>query len=212
MIAEKFKQLRAKLGGLKAEQKDGVRFKVKSADVLVAKLRPALDELDLVLFPAQAKTQGQVHEYEVERRGNQEFALATSASVEVEYCLGAPDGSYVNFTGFGQGADNQDKAGGKAFTYALKAACVQAFNMPNAEYGVGDTDDTDTPISGGKKRKSKAQAATKQAVDEVIADAEAKGDLERLRTAVQMAGGLPADEQTQAAEAIRAAAARIRAA
>ncbi len=134
-----FAQLRKRAGILKAQKKEGVRFNVRSADKLNDKIRPLCDELGLLIFPVEANGQAFVVED------------GTLAAVNLRLrVLATEDGSYFDIAGFGLGADNQDKAGGKAGTYAWKAALVQALLAG----GQDDADDTDTPIPGGVRKKT----------------------------------------------------------
>ena len=80
-------------------------------------------------------------------------ACTTRSVVRIE----AEDGSYRDFVGTGQGADNQDKAGGKASTYAWKDALVKGLCLPDAD--MVDTDDESDVVP--VKRTLGAKAATK---------------------------------------------------
>lgn len=199
-VFQKFAELRHEVGVLKAKKKDGVRFKVRSADELADKVRPAADRLGLLIYPVRVEARGHVVE------------SGTLAEATVTLRVQAiSDESYFDIVGFGLGADNQDKAGGKAGTYAWKTALVQALTAG----GEKDTDDTDTPIQGGVKPARKgpapaAPAATPEQVDSMIAEARAGKDLEKLKKALAAAAGLPEAQQADAAAKIRAAGAEIR--
>lgn len=145
MIANAGAELRRRIGGLKAEKKQGVTYAVKSAKDLMDKLRDALDELG---YNAPiVELQGGAMDVE---RGTQAFLIAT---VEVQ----CPDGSCARMRGAGHGCDSQDKAGGKASTYAWKDALVKGFSLPDKE--MVDTDDEEKPIKGGPKKAAKGTKA-----------------------------------------------------
>jgi hypothetical protein len=150
-VLAKLAALRLRVGNLKAKKKDGVKFKVRSADELADKLRKAAQEEGLLIYPVCAQGKG----YPVED--------GTLAEVNLTLRIQAlTDGSYIDVMGFGLGADTQDKAGGKAGTYAWKAALVQTLLAGGAE----DTDDTDTPIPGGVKARG-TRSAPKLTPDDV---------------------------------------------
>ena len=120
--------LRSKVGVIKAKKKDGVKFKVRSAEDLADRLRAAATEVGLLIYPIGVMGKG----YPVES--------GTLAEVNLTLRVQAvSDGSYIDIAGFGLGADSQDKAGGKAGTYAWKTALIQMLRAG----GAGDTDGTD---------------------------------------------------------------------
>jgi hypothetical protein len=125
------KALRSKIGGLKAEKKTGVSFQIKSAKDLMIKLRPALDELDMNCYPVAMTGQS----VPVDK--------GTMADVTCVYRFVSSDGSYVDMAGFGQGVDSQDKAGGKAITYAWKALNIYGNSLPDKD--MVDADDDEKP-------------------------------------------------------------------
>lgn len=167
--------LRKAIGGLQAKkQANGPQFAVKSAKDLGIKLRDALDETGLVCFVV-----GQ-------QGGNLEVEKGTAAYVQTLIRVGAPDGSYVDFAGSGHGADRDDKAGGKASTYAWKDALVKGLNLPDAEMV-----DTDDEVGNSPVRKQATPLPSKEEVEESLrtATAETLPDLiTRIRTVANGAG------------------------
>jgi hypothetical protein len=144
LISIKLLELRRKVGGLKAEKANGLSFKIKSAKVLMDKLREAIDDVGLVCFVV------------AQEGGNVDTERGTLAFVKATIRVGAPDGSYADFVGCGHGADGQDKAGGKASTYAWKDALVKGLCLPDAD--MDDTDDDEAPVKGGvQKRQAKVK-------------------------------------------------------
>lgn len=180
-VLKKIAAVREKLGILKAKKKDGVKFKVRSADELNDKLRPLALEEGLLIYPVGCNGQG----YAVED--------GTLASVNLVLRIQAlTDNSYVDVCGFGLGADSQDKAGGKAGTYAWKAALVQTFLAGGAD----DTDDTDTPIKNGVRAKK--AGATKVTVDSIrtaLGDLLTPADAPKFRPIAELAGKLSMEDQ-----------------
>lgn len=153
-IHQKLLDIRRAIGGLKAETKaGGPRFAVKSSKDLIIKLRDALDKTGChgMMVRCDAKS--------IES----ETGTAAEARVTMRVC--APDGSYVDFEGYGQGADRDDKAGGKAVTYAQKAAWVYGLQLPDAD--MKDTDDEEgvAPVKRGTKAAKDFEAAIASAQD-----------------------------------------------
>lgn len=135
-------KLRAKIGGLLArKQAGGAAFPVRSGKELMIKLRQALDELNYDA-PVVAVEGGDV-----------QTEKGTCAFVKSTVELRCPDGSFTRYVGIGHGADRDDKAGGKASTYAWKDALTKGLSIPDAE--MQDTDDE----SGVSPRRGKKQDA-----------------------------------------------------
>lgn len=155
-IHEKLQKIRELVGTLEAEKKAGVPFKVKSSEALGLKLRAALDATGcnarlvrvvakaLPTLPAVPPT---------DDFGGEDAVFCAQATVTVR--ITAPDGSYADFEGFGMGTASDDKAAGKAVTYAVKCAYVYGLNLPGA--AMPDADD--------EVRKRKAAPASKLAVN-----------------------------------------------
>lgn len=129
-------ELRKRCGVIQAKQKPGMKFKTRASDDLINAIRPIANELGILIYPAVSI--GTTHVVED----------GTLAGVNLLIVVQAvEDASRISIGGFGLGADQQDKAGGKAGTYAFKQALLQAL----LAMGQDDTDDTDTPIRGGVK-------------------------------------------------------------
>lgn len=177
-------ELRKTVGTVAAKKKDGVKFKVRSAEDLIDQTRAKANELGILIYPRVKNAKGHVVED------------GTLAEQELEvWAQAVEDGSQLMFGGFGLGADNQDKAGGKAGTYAFKAALIQALLAGGSgtakALGVIDTDDSDTPIPGGVR---KSTGKPKPPTDEVVAQAfrNAVADTD-YKTAVGLLKQLPPD-------------------
>lgn len=194
-------EVRKEVGVLKAKTKAGVKFKVRSNDELVDRLRPVCDKLGVLVYPTGVEAKGHVVE---------SGTLAEATVTLRVRCI--EDGSFFDIVGFGLGADNQDKAGGKAGTYAFKSAVVQALLAG----GEKDTDDTDTPIVGGVRppqRKGPVPGAPVLTLAEVqsrVAEALAARSGDALRAAIDSARGLSEADQNVVSADIKAAAAYIR--
>lgn len=93
-------------------------YKAISEEKVTMAVRKALVKYGLVIMPI-----GQQYQ----RHGN-------LASVEVKYKIVDVDtGEYETITSVGEGADTQDKAAGKAMTYAYKYLLLRTFAIPTGE-------------------------------------------------------------------------------
>lgn len=147
-ILNLWRQLVAQTDALPRRDKPGVRFKVRDASELVDKLRVITNSLGILIYPGVA-THGTGMVVE-------DGTLADVNMVVIAQAV--EDGSMLGFGGYGQGSDTQDKAGGKAMTYAAKAILIQAAQLGGSKtakaLGVHDTDDSSEPIKGGVKPKT----------------------------------------------------------
>ena len=192
-------QLRKATGVLQARAKAGVRFKVRSADELIDKIREVANDLGILIYPGEARGAGHVVEA---------GTLADVTLVVVAQAI--EDGSWISFAGYGLGSDTQDKAGGKAGTYAFKQALVQALLAGGSEnakkLGVHDTDDTDTPIPGGVRPPVKPKAPNGE---QLISRLNAATTHDEYRAVVQLLMTASPDTQLSARDAVVAAKARV---
>lgn len=159
------------------EKPDGrggkLKFKVRDAMELIDKLRALTNTLGIIIYPGVGTNgKGLVSD------------AGTLADVNMMLVAQAvEDGSLLVFAGYGQGADNQDKAGGKAMTYAHKAILIQAAMLGGTKtakaLGVKDTDDDDAPIKGGVRPK--AERGSLKDFAKRLGEVQSKEDYEELR-------------------------------
>lgn len=97
----------------------------------------------LTCIPIDVKPTTRIDRWEeVNSYGNKQ-KQSVFVEVVVTYKLTwAGDGSSIDIVGYGHGVDSQDKASGKAMTYALKNALLYSFLVPT-----GAIDDTDNSHS-----------------------------------------------------------------
>jgi hypothetical protein len=181
------------------KKKNGMKFETRASTDLMDKLAAACNEHGVLVYPTRGNGKGTVVED------------GTLADVELVIVAQAiEDGSRLEFYGYGQGADNQDKAGGKAGTYAFKQALIQALlaggtKAPKSQR-MPDTDDTDTAIEGGVRAKTSKPKAP--SFEEVKAELEAANTEDEYRGALaKLKLAAPAD-QVKLAEIARPARAR----
>jgi len=84
-------------------------------------------------------------------KGNEKTKTSVFVEVLVTFRISHDSGESVEIMGYGHGQDSNDKAAGKATTYALKNALLYSFLVPT-----GSIDDTDNTHS------NEAQTPTKQ--------------------------------------------------
>lgn len=169
-------QLRKQVGNVALKQKPGMKFKTRAATDTYDQVRAAADELGILIYPTEAKGEGKV------------IDSGTLCDVTLNIvCQAVSDGSSIVIAGYGLGADTQDKAGGKAGTYAFKQALIQAClaggeKAPKKDRAItADTDDEDEPIAGGVKPKSGKPTADQ--VKAALTDAQNE---EQYRAAVDL--------------------------
>lgn len=164
-IHQKMLEVMKKIQYLKKDDKvefKNTSYKGLSEEKVTSTVRQAFVELGLVMYP--------IHQTST-RVGN----LTT---IDVTYRLvNADGGDYVDIVSTGEGADSQDKAAGKAMTYAYKYALLRSFAIASGE-------DTDKIHSAqlDEELKKKANEAHKKIVtlmDQYIA-LRAKGSREQL--------------------------------
>lgn len=210
--------LRKKIGGLKAEKKGGVMFPVKSAKDLMVKLRDAADELGMVMagspiaveFQERALSLGFTDEVttrttfsektededaselvKTETKRTERPSTIVTCKMTIRFM--SDDGSFEDFVGFGQGGDTQDKAGGKASTYAWKDGVTKALSLPDAD--MVDTDDEQFPLEKPEPVKEVTRPLRK--VIDMFQAATTKADLEAARNEVKKYPNWTPDERTQ---------------
>lgn len=111
----------------------------------------SMQENGLIILPKSYDTDLRIERWEEQQTWNGQTAMKTKQSVFVEckavYSLIHVDtGQSIDIPGYGHGIDSQDKAAGKATTYALKYAALYAFFVPT-----GSIDDSDGEHSQEKE-------------------------------------------------------------
>lgn len=195
LIHSKLLALRKEVNHITAKRQPGVPFPVRGAKDLAQKLAEALMRLDLlapvvhqeiVLMDTDPAMVG------TNKSGGPRFS--TLAHVKATVRMIAEDGSYIDMVGSGHGADGDDKAGGKASTYAWKDAILKGLTIPDAEMADTDDDSGDSYdqspkiVKDGDPGYRKAMPKVKQSPDEipdgrldnVVSMADAKKDLRGL--------------------------------
>lgn len=97
-------------------------------------------------------------------------------SVKTKYMLLHESGEYIEVMGYGHGTDTQDKAAGKATTYALKYALLYTFMVPT-----GKIDDADAEHSDDKEVPQKQLSQYEKERLQAITEMAASTDLDNLK-------------------------------
>lgn len=148
-IHGKLLALRRAIKSLKAEKVNGVMFPVRGAKDLNQKMADALNDLDL-LAPVVAQEVVLIPVADIPPRPDGKPVFRTLAHIKATVRIIAPDGSFLDMVGSGHGGDADDKAGGKASTYAWKDAVLKGLTIPHAD--MVDTDDESGQGSGSDPR------------------------------------------------------------
>lgn len=113
-------------------------------------LQPALVRAGLVILPIGVEPKTTIERWEETTYYNGQEQLKRKQSVLVEtkvtYRLQHVSGEYIDLVGYGHGIDSQDKAPGKATTYALKYVLLYTFLIPTG--AIDDTDNTHSDSQG----------------------------------------------------------------
>lgn len=138
LIHSRLKGLRRHIGSVAAVRTKDVPFPVRGAKDLAQKLAEGLDKYNL-LAPIidQVITLIPVQDIPTSEAGKVVFR--TMAHVKATVRIIAEDGSFIDMVGSGHGGDRDDKAGGKASTYAWKDAILKGLTIPHED--MVDTDD-----------------------------------------------------------------------
>ena len=102
----------------------------------------ALANNGLCILPIGVEDETTVSRWEETYNGNTKSKQSIFTAVKTKYMLLHTSGESIDLAGYGHGVDPQDKAAGKATTYALKNCLLYTFLTP-----VGKIDDTDTTHS-----------------------------------------------------------------
>lgn len=162
-IADKLVELRMAVGGIAAKKVQGdfaPKFPVRGAKELAQKLAQALSDLNMVA-PTVAQEINLVPTETIpdNKTASGKPVFRTLAHIKATVRIGAPDGSFVECVGSGHGGDVDDKAGGKASTYAWKDAIFKGLTVPDQD--MVDTDDEEPSASkGGPTRNDVPSKAT----------------------------------------------------
>jgi hypothetical protein len=102
------------------------------------KVGQAMQKHGLCLLPISVEDEMRIDRWEETNSYGTKQKQSVFVSVRTRYMLLHESGESMEIAGYGHGTDPQDKAAGKATTYALKYALLYTFLVPT-----GDIDDAD---------------------------------------------------------------------
>lgn len=108
-------------------------------------IQPAMQRAGLAIYPKTIAHKTELERWTETTQYGEKQKQQFFTEVVVTYCLRHSSGEEIELQGIGHGIDPQDKAPGKATTYALKYALLYLFLVP-----VGSIDDTDAEHSDNK--------------------------------------------------------------
>jgi hypothetical protein len=131
------------------------------------KVGKSMQKHGLIILPTGVKPNTTINHYE-DQYGKPKMSVF--AEVITEYLLIHESGESTPLVGFGHGTDTQDKAAGKATTYALKYTLLYSFLVATGH--IDDTDNThsdDIAVPPVKSKPAKATPAAPPAEDKSAA-------------------------------------------
>lgn len=208
-VLAKLALLRAGAGSLEKKTKQGVNFEVRSYEDAIDQVATLADELGLLIYPVESPGHGVSYEW-TNKYDKPQVGTLAEVTLTVRF-QAIEDGSYVDMQAFGLGMDTQDKAGGKAGTYAFKQALIQGLLMGGSKnakkLGVKDTDDEDgIAASGTRKTRGKKLAPSTDAAKAALASVTDKTTFDKAIVEVRH---LPPDLQVTLRDEITAARAKL---
>ena len=132
---------------------------VKDKDVKLA-FNEAMTKHGLCILPISIEPDTKVERWVDETQWGPRQKQSVFCAVKTKYLLMHESGESIEICGYGHGIDPQDKAAGKAQTYALKNALLYTFLTP-----VGAIEDTDSthsdtiPVPQPKHQKAPVKKA-----------------------------------------------------
>lgn len=120
-------------------------------------IRKAMAENGLCLIPTGVNATTKIDRWEEENQYGKRTKQSVLTEVTTTYTLLHESGESIEVAGYGHGQDPQDKAAGKATTYALKYALLYLFLVPT-----GAIDDADVEHSNDKEVPKPVRRAVKE--------------------------------------------------
>lgn len=120
-------------------------------------IRKAMAENGLCLVPTGVNATTKIDRWEEENQYGKRTKQSVLTEVTTTYTLLHESGESIEVAGYGHGQDPQDKAAGKATTYALKYALLYLFLVPT-----GAIDDADVEHSNDKEVPKPMRKAVKE--------------------------------------------------
>lgn len=149
------------------------------------KIGRAMEKHGLTILPIGVDAKSQIDRWEETTEWNGKPQIKTKQSVFIEvttqYLLLHESGESQVIAGYGNGVDTQDKAAGKATTYALKNALLYSFMVPTGE--IDDADKTHSDDIPVPQRKATPKQIAEPPIEDRVANMQGTKKAEPLTEA-----------------------------
>ena len=118
----------------------------------------AMEKNGLVIFPVGIEESCEVADWEETYNGQVKRKQQVFVKAKTTYLLAHESGEFIQIVGYGHGVDSQDKAPGKATTYALKYALLYTFMVATGKIDDADSTHSDDIAAASNNKKSATQS------------------------------------------------------
>lgn len=160
----------------KIDPNEGKSYKVITEEKVTSSVRAAMAKNGLVMFPEAIEEDTLNEAVEYEYKGKPKKKTNRFCRVKVTYrMVDTETGESITIQSCGSGADTQDKAVGKAMTYAYKYALLRTFAIPTGEDpDLISSDDYNAKLTGEEKpeppKEVKNRVPTKDEFESLITE------------------------------------------
>jgi hypothetical protein len=166
----------------------GNSYKGVSDKDVKLKVGQAMQKHGLCLLPIAVEDEMRIDRWEETTNYGVKQKQSVFVSVRTRYLLLHESGESMEIAGYGHGTDPQDKAAGKATTYALKYALLYTFLVPTGDIDDADKTHSDQHATPPPATQPKAKPAlTPEDADKwgkaITALANGKTTIEKIRSA-----------------------------
>ena len=144
----------------------------------------AMAEYGLCIVPVSVTASTRVDRWEESTQYGVKQKQAVLVEATTKYLLLHESGESIELTGYGHGTDTQDKAAGKATTYALKYTLLYTFLVPTGKIDDSDnhhSDEYNVPAKQPAKKQPAKQLVDAMEVLNAIAKVNAAATTEELK-------------------------------
>jgi len=185
---------------------------VSDKDVKI-KIGQSMHKHGLIILPTDIEAKTNISSWDsVDYKGNPTVKQNVFTEVFTKYTLFHESGESVQIVGYGHGADPQDKAAGKATTYALKYTLLYSFLVATGHIDDTDnthSDDLPTPVKPAKQAQTTAttpSATAPKKVAETPVNAANSGKSDAMLAELRViANSLKGEQKSALVKAVMAA-------
>lgn len=124
------------------------------------------------------------------------------SEVSTKYLLCHESGESIEISGYGHGTDNQDKAAGKATTYALKYALLYTFLVPTGKIDDSDVTHSDSYEVPKSNKSETVSTETKETIMKLLGTSSLEV-AERAKIAESVSNGMTAERAKKCIEYLK---------